>query len=64
MSEEDYKAVIASYQQKAFELFNTNIVLETQVNTLRNQVNSLKSEVEKLTTSKSRKITKDDSGEF
>ncbi len=64
MSEEDYKAVIAAYQQKAFELFNQNIVLETQVSTLRNKVNSLQSEIEKLNTTKSRKQTKDESGEF
>lgn len=64
MSEEDYKAVIAAYQQKAFELFNQNIVLETQVNTLRNQINSLTSELEKIGASKSRKTTKNDDGEF
>jgi uncharacterized small protein (DUF1192 family) len=61
MSEEDYKAVIASYQQKAFELFNTNIVLETQVNTLRKTIAELSSEMEKL--KKTRK-TKQDSDEF
>ena len=61
MSEEDYKAVIASYQQKAFELFNTNIVLETQVNTLRKTIAELSLEVEKL--KKTRK-TKQDSDEF
>jgi hypothetical protein len=48
MSEEDYKLIIAAYQQKAFELFNTNIVLETQVNSLRTQVSSLTQELEKL----------------
>jgi hypothetical protein len=41
MNEEDYKAVIASYQQKAFELFNQNIVLETQISSLRKTVESL-----------------------
>jgi len=48
MGEEDYKAIIATYQQKAFELFNTNIVLETQVGTLRTQVEQLTGELEKL----------------
>lgn len=48
MNEEDYKAVIASYQQKAFELFNQNIVLETQINTLKRTIESLSVENEKL----------------
>ena len=48
MSEEDYKAIIATYQQKSFELFNSNIVLETQVGTLRSQVEQLNVELEKL----------------
>lgn len=56
MNEEDYKAVIASYQQKSFELFNQNIVLETQINTLKRSVESLTIENEKL--KKGRKTTK------
>ena len=48
MSEEDYKAIINTYQQKSFELFTKNIVLETQVGTLRNQVSDLTKELEKL----------------
>lgn len=35
MNEEDLKAIIAMYQQKSFELFNQNIVLEAQVASLR-----------------------------
>ena len=46
MTEEDYTSVIASYQQKAFELFNQNIVLETQVNSLTKTINSLTSQIE------------------
>jgi ribosomal protein S15P/S13E len=46
MTEEDYTSVIASYQQKAFELFNKNIVLETQVNSLTKTINSLTSQIE------------------
>jgi hypothetical protein len=61
MNEEDYKAVIASYQQKSFELFNQNIVLETQINTLKKTVESLSIENEKL--KKSRKTIKQD-GDF
>ncbi len=41
MNEEDYKDVIATYQKKAFELFNQNIVLETQVNSLTKTIESL-----------------------
>lgn len=48
MSEEDYKAVIASYQQKAFELFNQNIVLETQLNSLKKVVIELESEIQTI----------------
>lgn len=48
MSEEDLKLVLAKYQQKAFELFNQNIVLETQVEKLNATVSSLSAELEKL----------------
>ncbi len=60
MTEDDYKAIIASYQQKAFELFNTNIVLETQVNSLRKQNELLLSELEKLKNSKTKKKPEED----
>jgi len=36
--------VIATYQKKAFELFNQNIVLETQVNSLKKTIESLTSQ--------------------
>jgi hypothetical protein len=45
MSEDDLKSVLAKYQQKAFELFNQNIVLETQVETLQKQVQVLNQEL-------------------
>ena len=48
MSEEDLKLVLAKYQQKTFELFNQNIVLETQVEKLNATVQSLSNELEKL----------------
>ena len=48
MSEDDLKTVLAKYQQKAFDLFNRNIVLETQVETLTSTVNNLSVELEKL----------------
>jgi hypothetical protein len=42
MTEEDLKAVLAKYQQKAFELFNQNIVLETQIEQLNKTIEQLK----------------------
>jgi prefoldin subunit 5 len=50
MTEEDYKEVLLIYQKKSFELFNSNVVLEAQVNKLNNQVKNLASELEKLKT--------------
>lgn len=52
MSEDNLKAVLAKYQQKSFELFNQNIVLETQVETLTETINTLNIEIEKLRKSK------------
>ena len=48
MSEDDLKAVLAKYQQKSFELYNQNIVLETQVERLNLIVSKLQSDIEKL----------------
>jgi FtsZ-binding cell division protein ZapB len=48
MTEEDLKAVLAKYQQKTFELFNTNIVLETQVEQANKTISILSAELEKL----------------
>ena len=48
MTEEDLKAVLAKYQQKTFELFNTNIVLETQVEQANKTISILNAELEKL----------------
>jgi len=41
MTEEDYKAMIAMYQQRSFDLFNANVMLETQITQLRKQVEEL-----------------------
>jgi len=60
MSEDDLKSVIAAYQQKAFELFNQNIVLETQVKGLTSKVEQLRLENEKLKAAKSRKKPDED----
>ena len=56
MTEDDLKAILAKYQQKVFELYNQNIVLETQIEKLNNTIVSLTSEIEKL--KKSKKSTK------
>ena len=58
MTEEDLKAILAKYQQKTFELFNTNIVLETQVEQANKTIESLSVELEKL--KKSKKVIKED----
>ena len=63
MNEEDYKAIISTYQQKSFELFNQNIVLETQLNTYKQKVDLLTKEIEKLSNSKTRK-TKTETEDF
>ena len=54
MTENDLKAVLAKYQQKSFELFNQNIVLETQVEQLNDIIATLQEQIQKL--SKSKKV--------
>lgn len=61
MSEDDLKLVLAKYQQKSFELFNQNIVLETQLENLQKQVISLREDLEK---SKTKKTTRTSSNDF
>ena len=48
MTEEDLKAILSKYQQRAFELFNSNIVLETQIEQANKTIESLSVELEKL----------------
>ncbi len=60
MTEDDLKLVLAKYQQKAFELFNQNIILETQVEKLNSNVNSLSDELERL--KKPKRGAKEDDG--
>lgn len=43
MTEDDYKAVISTYQQKSFELFNQNLMLEAQINQLKKTIEELNS---------------------
>lgn len=54
MSEDDLKAVLAKYQQKTFELYNTNIILETQIEQLNKTIIFLTDQVEKLSTKQKR----------
>ena len=58
MTEEDLKAILTKYQQKTFELFNTNIVLETQIEQANKTIESLSVELEKL--KKSKRVIKED----
>jgi len=64
MNEEDYKAIISTYQQKSFELFNQNIVLETQVNSYKQKVDLLTKELDKLNNSKTRKTKTEENVDF
>ena len=59
MTENDLKAVLAKYQQKAFELYNNNIVLETQVEQLNGTIAVLQEQIQKLSKPK-RTTTKED----
>ena len=49
MTDDDLKAVLAKYQQKAFELFNQNIVLETQIEQLTKTVSDLQKKTKRTT---------------
>ena len=60
MSDEDLKAIISTYQQKTFELYNQNIVLEVQVNSLTKQLNSALAENEKNKTKRATKTGTED----
>ena len=64
MNEEDYKAIISTYQQKSFELFNQNIVLETQVNSYKKKVDLLTKELDKLNNQKVRKTKVEENADF
>lgn len=60
MSEEDLKLVLSKYQQRTFELFNQNIVLETQVEKLNTIISTLNAELEKLKKAKRNSKTEED----
>lgn len=48
MTEDDLKSVLAKYQQRSFELFNANVVLETQIEQLNDTVKILNDELKEL----------------
>lgn len=60
MTDDDLKAVLSKYQQKAFELYNANIVLETQVEQLNTVVATLQDQVQKLSLKSKKVLPKDD----
>lgn len=63
MSEEDLKSVLTAYQQKSFELFNQNIVLETQINSLNRKIELLTKENDILKNKTKRNQQKNSQGE-
>jgi len=60
MSEDDLKAVLAKYQQKSFELYNSNIILETQVEQLNKTVVTLQEQLQKLSAKPKRTVKEED----
>ena len=60
MSEEDLKLILAKYQQKTFELFNQNIVLETQVEKLNKNIVFLEEQIQKLSVKPKRASKEED----
>jgi len=60
MNEEDLKLVLAKYQQKTFELFNQNIVLETQVEKLNKNIVFLEEQIQKLSVKPKRTSKEED----
>lgn len=70
MNEQDYKYLIATYQQKSFELFSQSIANEAKIRQLNDlvealttKVNEQKQEIEKLS-QKTKRVTKNESDVF
>jgi peptidoglycan hydrolase CwlO-like protein len=70
MNEQDLKYLIASYQQKSFDLFSQSIAndakirqLNDLVEALNNKVKEQQEELDKLN-SKPKRTTKSDTGDF
>jgi dynactin complex subunit len=49
MTEEDYKSLLSVYQQRSFDLFNANVLLETQIAQLKKQVEDLQRALQSTT---------------
>lgn len=71
MNEQEIKNLLSVYQQKVSDLTSQTIAFEARlmnanqaIETLTSKVNELTQENEKLKSAKSRKTTKEDSGEF
>jgi archaellum component FlaC len=64
MSEQDYKYLLLSYQQKSFDLFTQNIALESKVKQLSELVESLTNKVNQLESQKSKRIAKSEAEDF
>jgi archaellum component FlaC len=64
MSEQDYKYLLLSYQQKSFDLFTQNIALDSKVKQLSELVESLTSKVNQLESQKSKRTTKSETEDF
>ena len=43
---EEYSAILSTYQQKAFELFNQNVVYQAQISALQKQVADLAAQLQ------------------
>ena len=70
MNEQDLKYLIASYQQKSFDLFSQSIAndakirqLNDLVEALNNKVKEQQEEIDKLN-SKPKRVPKSDAGDF
>ena len=46
MNESEYTAIVTVYQQKAFELFNQNVVYQAQIASLQKQVSDLVAQIQ------------------
>lgn len=64
MSEQDYKYLLLSYQQKSFDLFTQNIALDSKVKQLSELVESLTNKVNQLESQKSKRTTKSEVEDF
>lgn len=64
MSEQDYKYLLLSYQQKSFDLFTQNIALDSKVKQLSELVESLTTKVNQLESQKSKRTAKSETEDF